>query len=341
MAKIKRNIQLIIILLISASVNLSAQKGENTYQFLQLPNSARTAGLGGMNISLADNDLSLSYHNPALLSDTLDKTLTFNYCNYLLDLNYGYTAYAKSFDKYGMFAIGAFYMDYGDWDETDIYGNIIGSFIAKEMVLNLLWSYSWDEQWRAGANFKPIYSIMESYKSLGLALDLGVHYQSKDKLFSAGFVIKNSGFQVISYTPDNKESLPFEISGGITQRLAHAPFRISVTYRHLQQFDIGYGTESTNAGSDELSYPNAAQLLGRHLTFGLEFVPSDNFYIMTGYNAQRRAEMKTDYNSKLTGLSWGVGMKVSSFNISYSSARYPEAGRTNFFSISTNLNRFM
>lgn len=340
MAPTLRQTYLIIILLIYVSLNAVAQKGENTYQFLQLPNSARSAGLGGMNVSLTDNDLSLSYHNPALLSDTLDQTLTFNYCNYLLDLNYGYTAYAKNFDKYGMFAISTFYMDYGDWDETDIYGNVIGSFVVKEMVLNLMWSYELNENWRAGATFKPIYSIMESYKSLGIATDIGIHYRNKEHLISAGFVMKNAGFQITSYTPDNRESLPFEIAAGITKQLAHAPFRLSITYRNLQQFDIGYETESSSI-SDETSYPSKAQLFGRHLTFGLEFVPSDNFYIMTGYNAQRRAEMSIDNNPGLTGFSWGVGMKISKFNISYSSARYHLAGRTNFFSISTNLNRFM
>ena len=75
---------------ISLTFSVTAQKGENTYQFLQLPNSARSTGLGGTNISLDDTDLSLSYHNPALLSDTLDRTITLNYSNYLLDINYGY-----------------------------------------------------------------------------------------------------------------------------------------------------------------------------------------------------------------------------------------------------------
>lgn len=340
MAPIYRRTLLTIILLTYFAFYTQAQKGENTYQFLQLPNSARTAGLGGMNVSLMDNDLSLSYHNPALLSDTLDQTLTFNYCNYLLDLNYGYTAYAKKFDRYGMFAISTFYMDYGDWDETDIYGNVIGSFVVKEMVLNLMWSYKLNKHWRIGATLKPIYSIMESYKSLGIATDLGLRYQNKENLLSAGLVIKNAGFQITTYTPDNRESLPFEITGGISKQLAHAPFRFSITYRHLQQFDIGYESEDSNT-SEESSYPNTAQLFGRHLTLGLEFVPSDNFYIMAGYNAQRRAEMTIESNPGLAGLSWGVGMKISKFNISYSSARYHLAGRTNFFSISTNLNRFM
>ncbi|MDA3854301.1 MAG: type IX secretion system protein PorQ [Bacteroidales bacterium] len=337
----KHKIVTLGLILISLSLAVSAQKGENTYQFLQLPNSARSTGLGGTNISLDDIDLSLTYHNPALLSDTLDGTITLNYSNYLLDINYGYSAFAKDFGKYGTFGAGIFFVDYGDWEETDIYGTTIGSFSVKEFALNLTWGYQLRDQLRIGANLKPIYSVMESYKSLGLAFDIGAQYTSNSDLFKAGLVIKNMGTQITTYTHNNQEDLPFEVVLGISQKLAHAPFRFSVTYRNLQQFDIGYEVEDDNSLTDETVSPDFGALFARHLVFGLEFLPSDNFYIMAGYNMQRRAEMKMEQNPGLVGFSWGTGIKISKFNISYSSARYHLSGRTNFFSISTNLNRFM
>jgi len=332
---------LLSLALTGLSFSVSAQKGENTYQFLQLPNSARSTGLGGTNISLDDIDLSLSYHNPALLSDTLDGSITLNYSNYLLDINYGYSAFAKDFGKYGTFGAGIFFVDYGEWDETDIYGNTIGSFSVKEFALNLTWGYQLMDQLRVGATFKPVYSVMETYKSFGLALDLGAQYSSKSDLFKAGLVIKNMGTQIVTYTHKNYEDLPFEIALGISQKLAHAPFRLSITYRNIQQFDIGYEVEDDSSLDDEMVYTDFDELLARHLVFGLEFLPSDNFYLMAGYNLQRRAEMKVEQNPGLVGFSWGAGIKISKFNLSYSSARYHLSGRTNFFSISTNLNRFM
>lgn len=331
----------ILALTLCFTLSLSAQKGESTYQFLQLPNSARSTGLGGTNVSLNDHDLSLSYHNPALLSDTLDKTITLNYSNYLLDINYGYTAFAKDYDKYGTFSAGVFFVDYGEWVETDIYGNTIGSFSVKEYAFNLSWGYQLKDRWRVGASFKPIYSVMESYSSLGLAFDFGTQYTSKSGLFTAGMVVKNAGFQITTYTHNNQEAIPFEMVVGVSQRLAHAPFRLSATYRNLQQFDIGYEVEDKNSMTDEMTSPSTSDLFGRHMVFGLEFLPSDNFYLMAGMNMQRRAEMKIANNPALVGYSWGAGVKISKFNISYSSARYHISGRTNYFSISTNLNRFM
>ncbi len=318
----------------------SAQKGENTYQFLQLPNAARTAGLGGINISLDDNDLSLSYCNPALLSDTLDLTLTLNYSNYLLDINYGYSAFAKDFGKYGTFAAGVFFVDYGHWDERDATDKLIGHFSVKEFALNLLWSYQLQERIRLGANLKPIYSVMESYKSLGLALDIGAQYSSENDLFKMGIVAKNMGFQLSTYTHNNREALPFELVIGASQKLAHAPLRISATYRHLQTFDIGYES-SDNTMNNEKTSPGFGELFMRHWVFGVELLPTENLYIMAAYNAQRRAEMKVDDNAGLIGFSWGAGIEIARFKVSYSSMRYHLAGRMNYFSISTSLKRFM
>lgn len=320
---------------------INAQKGENTYEFLQLPNSARTTGLGGTNISLDDYDLSLSLNNPALLTDTLDKSLTLNYCNYLTDINYGYTAFAKDYGKYGTFAIGVFYIDYGDFEGYDEIGYPTVDFDVTEFALNISWGYELSDKWRIGASFKPIYSVMETYKSAGLAFDFGTQYTSSSDLFNAGFVIKNAGFQLTTYTEGNREKLPFEMQLGLSQKLAHAPFRLSATYRHLQQFDIGYDEEDNSSTEDEIISPSFGQLFMRHWVFGVEFIPSDNIFIMAGYNTQRRYELQIEDNPGLVGFSWGAGIKISKFNVSYSSARYHVAGRTNYFSLSTNLNRFM
>lgn len=45
-----------------------AQVSQNAYNFLRLPVSAHAAALGGDNITIIDDDASLMFHNPALLS---------------------------------------------------------------------------------------------------------------------------------------------------------------------------------------------------------------------------------------------------------------------------------
>ena len=60
-----------------------AQVSQNAYNFLRLPVSAHAAALGGDNITIIDDDASLMFHNPALLSSVATKTVGLNYMNYV------------------------------------------------------------------------------------------------------------------------------------------------------------------------------------------------------------------------------------------------------------------
>ena len=72
---------LVVTLLLSVSFyNLvfSQNVSYGTYQFLDLPNSAKVAALGGTQIALADNDLGLTFYNPSLLKDSMRNQLSAN-----------------------------------------------------------------------------------------------------------------------------------------------------------------------------------------------------------------------------------------------------------------------
>ena len=150
--------------------------GDYTYAFLNQTNSARVASLGGKSVSLADGDLNMPFHNPSLLSSELDNHMVLNYVGYFSDIKYGYVSYAKTYDSIGNFAIGLHYMDYGEFQYADIFGERSGTFDAAEYAFNIIYSRRIDSFITVGANLKPIYTSFESYNSLGLALDIGIHY---------------------------------------------------------------------------------------------------------------------------------------------------------------------
>ena len=56
-----------------------SQGGEHAFNFLRLPYSSHVAALGGDNISLVEDDLTLAMHNPALLANVSDKTINNTY----------------------------------------------------------------------------------------------------------------------------------------------------------------------------------------------------------------------------------------------------------------------
>ncbi len=330
------------------SLQLSAQiGGTHTYNFLNLINSARVASFGGDVIAINDNDFNLSFHNPALLNPEMNQELILNYVNYFTDINYGYAAYATNVKNYGIFSGGIQYINYGKFIAADERGIVTGEFKAAEYAINLIYSRSIDSSFRVGVNVKPIISTLEKYTSLGIVADFGVVYNKPRSLFTAALVVKNLGTQLKGYT-DEKEALPFNIQMGISQKLQHAPLRFSVTFDHLEKWDLTYDKPENESNLDPLSgqetsestLDKIADQFMRHILLGVEFSPINNLYLRAGYNYRRRQEMLIESKTSTIGFSWGFGVKISKFHLSYGRATYHLAGASDHFSISTNLDSF-
>lgn len=326
--------------------------GQRVFEFLNLSPSARITALGGQLLAVRDSDLASASENPALLNPEMDKQLSFNYNFLAADIGSGYAAYAQHIKKLDMtFYGGVQFVDYGTFDQTDEFGQNLGTFEAAEYAINVGASRQLYENLAVGANLKFITSQLESFNSTGLAIDLGAYYRDTSSNFSAAFVIRNAGLTLSSFRENNRESLPFEINLGIAQKLKHLPFRLTVNYRNLDQWNILFDDpnvvdegpllgdiESSERGRFEVNVDN----FFRHLTFGGEFLfgKKENFRLRVGYNHRRRAELRVAEFRSLAGFSFGVGMKVSKFRIEYGRGIYHLAGGVNHLSISTSINEF-
>ncbi len=244
----KRNILIFFTLITSGCFQLFSQAGRGVYQFLDLPVSSRLAAMGGTNVSLNDNDLNFAFQNPSLLTSEMSNIVGLNMANYLADIQFGSAIYSRSFGCNNNLAVGVQFVDYGLFKEATELNEIIGEFTAKDYALNIIYSRLITDNISVGATLKPVYSVMEHYTSLGMALDAGVNYESKSKLFSAGLVLRNMGAQLKGYYSDEYgqhfEPLPFDIQMGLSKKLEHAPLRLSVTLHNLQHWDLSY--QSTN-----------------------------------------------------------------------------------------------
>jgi hypothetical protein len=330
---------------------ISQSGGDNAYDFLSLTNSARVASLGGQQVSLYDDDLNLVFHNPSLLSPGMHNHMVLNYMNYFAGINYGYAAYAWKPQKPYTLGAGIHYVYYGEQPEADEVGNITGTFRAADYALNLFYSRPIIDSFLfVGVNVKPLYSDLETYMSFGMAIDAGITYHNPEKLFTAALVIKNAGMQIVKYYPDQeRERLPFEIQLGITQELKHAPFRFSIVAQQLQKPDLRFKSDLdiedqtdpvTGELKEEDKLASFADNFMRHFILGMEFIPTQNFSVRFGYNYKRRQEMKIDDIPGMVGFSWGFGLKISKFHISYGRSSYFIHTGSNYFSVAMNLSEF-
>lgn len=316
---------------------MSAQDGDKVFTFLRFPTSSHVNALGGHNVSLVERDPSLTFHNPALLGGEMDGMLNLNYMNYIAGINVGSAIYTKAFRERGSWGIGATFISYGSMKELNEYHEYSGDFSGKDLSINAFYSHDLSDTWRGGLSFKMLYSSLADFSSFGLAVDAGLSYYDPDREFSFGFALKNIGAQLKTYDSD-RENLPWDIQLGITKRMAHAPIRLSVTAMHLNQWKFKYIDDTLEEKELDDSF---FETLTKHLVFGVDFVPSENFWLGVGFNPKSKQDMKLkDGGNGLGGFSIGGGFKISKFDLNASVARYHPSALSLMLSLSTTLSDF-
>ncbi len=330
---------------------LSAQiGGDNVYEFLNFAPSARVTALGDHLIAVRDDDVTLAYANPGLLNASMHGKVSFNHNFHLAGIRHSYVGYGHHLNAAKLNIHGGLqFINYGEFDAADVFGNRTGTFDASEYAITLGASRELYERMSVGVNLKFIGSQFESYNSLGISTDIAGVYHDTSKQVVMTLLFKNIGTQLSTYTLDNREDLPFEVQAGISKRLSYLPFRFSIIYRYLNRWNIRYDDPNTQESSifiDDTTTDNPTKEridnLFRHFVFNGEFLfgKSDNFRLRFGYNHLRRQELSVNNFRSLAGFSAGFGFKVRRFQVDFGQGFYHLAGGMQHFSISTNLTEF-
>lgn len=294
-----------------------ATGSSSPYSFLEIPTSVQAFGLGGVNISSIDNDVTMADQNPALIGPEIGMQLALNYMHYLGSGNFAGIRYGMEHGERAAWACGIQFMDYGEFTRADEFGNTDGTFRPKDIELNGLYSHDFTDRLRGGINVKMIVSSYEHYSALAFAADLGLNYYDGEHDTSLSLVLKNMGGQVKRFHRAYNR-LPFDIQLGWTQGIGSSDFAISVTAWHLNKWKLPYYSHNDNDGTSELKSTFVSNLF-RHLVFGVQYRPSDKFYLALGYNYKTRTDMATFKRNFLSGFSLGANFKVKSwgFGVAY------------------------
>ncbi|MCQ2114247.1 MAG: type IX secretion system protein PorQ [Bacteroidaceae bacterium] len=306
-----------IVCLVFTLITLSAQESQTDYNFLHLPASAHVGGLGGDNISIINDDASLMFSNPALVSCVSDKTINLNFMTYMQGSVTGSASFTKIIGKRSTLGIGAQFIDYGSMKETNADNVELGNFSASDFALSGVFAYNLTDRIVGGVTAKAIYSHIGSYNSFAMGVDLGLNYFNENSDFSASIVARNLGGQLKAYD-DTYEAIPFNMSVGITKRLKGAPFRPSVTF-----IDI------TDWTYDKLL---------EHIIIGTDVLLGNTIYICAAYNFKRAEEMKlVDESTHGAGWSFGGGLELQKFKLQMAYAKYHVSSSSFLINISYSL----
>jgi len=315
--------------------------GRVVFPFLDLPPSAQLAALGGMNVSARNDDPTMLFGNPALLNEEMDGRLALSYVAYVADIKQSTAAYVFNTAKAGRFGIGVTYLNYGNFEGYDPAGNSLGTFGVNEYTVGVSDAFS-KGNFTFGVTTKLAVSSIAGSRSVAGVGDAGVVYKHPTADFTAGLAVKNAGYQFSPYPGTNRGPLPLDVQLGATIKPEHMPLRFSLTAHHLQQWDIQYldpnarGPQDAN-GVAKKDTKNFGDNLARHFTVSAALVLSKNLNLRVGYNHLQRRELRLDNTSGSAGLSFGVMLKISGFQLDYTHATLQAAGSSEYFTLARNL----
>lgn len=326
----KNELKLILITLLPF-VSLAQTGGIHAFQNLNSQYNARTMGLGGDAIAIYDNDQNLALNNPSIMNYQMHGRFGFNQSIMTSGVNTGALTYARKMNR-TMGMVHFRYASYGKMDRTDIDGTNLGTFTPGDFILGVSAQRSFNERMSVGATLNFLYSQLDAYTAFGTSLDIAGLYRDSARNLNIVGVVKNLGVQWKGYT-NIRNPLPLEVQFGISHRLKHAPFRISLIAQHLQKWNLSYVDPNAKPRVDPLTgdtiqVKNAGFIenLARHAKIQLEILVGKKLQIRTAFDYQRRRELAITGRGGLAGFSFGVGLAFKRFSIDYGWYVYSVAG---------------
>ena len=284
-----------------------------------------------------EDELSTADQNPGLLGFEMSDQVLVDYMRYLGNSNFAGVKYARAIGERGAWSAGIRYFGYGEMKAADETGVITGSFSPKDVNFSGTFSYDITSRLRGGITMKLLYSSYEQYSAFAVATDLGINWYDPETDWSFSAVVANLGGQLKKFH-ESYDRLPIDVRLGATKGFSGVPVRLSVTLWNLTKwklpyYDSGDGTSNQPFETKESFGSN----LFRHMVFGVDFTPSDRFFVSLGYNYKTRTDMSTYKRSFLSGFSLAAGMNVSRYSFSLAFGQPHSGATTLMFNLNLNL----
>ncbi|MCK4393025.1 hypothetical protein KAX17_08980 [Candidatus Bipolaricaulota bacterium] len=201
----------------------------STASIFEFGASARTLGLGGAFVALADDEAAVFY-NPAGLPQLSETRFS--------------SLFTRPFGAYSYGVLGAAEQGWGGYllildsdtlEERDLYGNPIGSFRYTSTGLLLGWGHQVTDSLSLGLQVKG-YGLAFPTQALGLALSPSVLFQEGPR--SYGIVWRNLIATGTRFSDDHNEPWVSDMAVGLAWRFDKVTYCIDFTENLITRGDI-------------------------------------------------------------------------------------------------------
>lgn len=271
------------------SVNTNA--GTSAFSFLKINVGARPVALGGAFTGAANDETSL-YYNPAGIAAFETDRYVLGYHNYFVDMQSGFVGYIRSLNEKQTLGFYASYLNYGEFIETDLQGNVTGDFSGGDLMLAATFAMQRNRLFSLGVTAKFIRESIQDYSATGLAMDIGARYTSDRGRYSAGLMAQNLGTQLSSLGEGDKDGLPITLRAGGSARPKGLPMMF--------------------VGDVIIPVDNDIEF-----AIGAEYLALKPLYLRIGWNSFGSNYRADDSDDGLAGLAMGVGFDYNSMQLSY------------------------
>ena len=287
--------------------SIGSKAGTSAFPFLKINVGARSCAMGGAFTGLADDESAL-YYNPAGIVLLEGKRFVLEYLNYFADLQSGFIGFSKPVSPKVAIGFSLDYLNYGDFVNTDINGNNLGTFGGSDLMFAGTFAMKLNDQFSAGGSAKLIYEKLEKYSATGLAMDLSARYASDRNRYMAGILVQNLGFQM-SGLGSEKDPLPLTLRIGGAVKPRGLPLKVAA----------------------DLIIPVDNRI---DIAVGAELLSLKPLFIRAGWNSFGSNYRSSNSTDKLAGFALGVGFEYRNMQLSYSYSPAADLGNSHRITLS-------
>ncbi|MCS7082479.1 MAG: PorV/PorQ family protein [Rhodothermia bacterium] len=263
---------------------------------LRLETSARLSALGGTSVALGRGDLAAAWHNPALLPGEGAPELGLGYGRLLGTVEVFWLGTWRPLAPRQSAGLQALVLHYGSMERLDEAGQAQGRFTALDALLGLQYRRTYSDALETGAGLKVLYSALERYTALVLALDLGARWRLP-RQWTLAVGLRHLGWTLKRYTATPERPEP-EVTLAISKRLEYLPLTL-----HLATLG--------SAEAERIYAP------WEDLAFGGELTLAPSLLVRFGYRMREQRELRHQNRLDMAGLRLGFGLQFERFGLDY------------------------
>ena len=234
----KKVFSIIAILFLGLSLFASSSAGTVSASFLNIGVGARTEGLGGAFIGLA-NDYNAIIYNPSGLAFMEKGTVAFTHLNWIADTQINMASAVYGMEGIGVFGLVWENLNYGEIQGMDKDGNTTNTFTPTDSFFGLSYGRKINDNFSVGLTLKYIMSTIDTYNANAFGFDLGGLYKMTvaERPLGIGLSVRNIG----SKMKFDKEGDPIPMYFGLG---ASYGVLVSDTNNIMALFDMGKASDT-------------------------------------------------------------------------------------------------